>query len=224
MKNEKLRADIKRELNRPTSMKKLAELLNRCYVALGEQQVQEGQYDDELHEAWQSRLIGLIKSYRAADDGSEVRDVFRAITAHIEVQPMSMTMLPAEAQAGLALQRNEIDRLKQQLRAEGDRITELRQDAMDMTSALGDAHSENYRIIEELRGWKLRAFAAEDERDSLLEMNANQAATITSLRGCLEFIYPFVKGKTVSNRRAAQGPIYTINIGAEIEKVLGGDL
>lgn len=137
----------------------LAELLNRCYVALGEQQVQEGQYDDELHEAWQSRLIGLIKSYRAADDGSEVRDVFRAITAHIEVQPMSMTMLPAEAQAGLALQRNEIDRLKQQLRAEGDRIAELRQDALDMTSALGDAHSENYRILEELRAWKLRAFA-----------------------------------------------------------------
>lgn len=33
---EKLRADIKRELNRPTSMKKLAELLNRCYVALGD--------------------------------------------------------------------------------------------------------------------------------------------------------------------------------------------
>ena len=38
MNNEQLRADIKRELNRPTSMKKLAELLNRCFVALGEQQ------------------------------------------------------------------------------------------------------------------------------------------------------------------------------------------
>lgn len=124
MDKEKLRADIKRELSwvQPTV---ISELLNRCYVALGEQQVQEGQYDDELHEAWQSRLIGLIKSYRAADDGSEVRDAFRAITAHIEVQPMSMTMLPAEAQAGLVLQRNEMDRLKQQLRAEGDRIAEL---------------------------------------------------------------------------------------------------
>ena len=54
---EQLRADIKRELNRPTSMKKLAELLNRCYVALGEQQDHEGpDYGDGPEfEGWAER-------------------------------------------------------------------------------------------------------------------------------------------------------------------------
>ena len=67
MNNEKLRSDIKAELNRPTSMKKLAELLNRCFVALGEQQVQEGQYDDELHEAWQCELPSLWSALGSAN-------------------------------------------------------------------------------------------------------------------------------------------------------------
>lgn len=64
MNNEKLRADIKRELSWPISMKKLAELLNRCYVALGEQaSVPDGLLDwavDRWHaEVSQRPLINI---------------------------------------------------------------------------------------------------------------------------------------------------------------------
>lgn len=181
------------------------------------------QIDDDLHAAWRSAMIDLCKSYRFASDGEDVRDTWRDLMAHLDNQPASMTELTdSELRAGIELQRKEIDRLKMHLREEGDRVAELSQDAQTTADALAEAHSENARLIEDLRGWKLRALGVEDERDCLLEMNGKQARTIVSLREALKTIEPYVKDKKVTGRKPLKDGIYTLHIGQIISGALEG--
>lgn len=183
----------------------------------------QDQIDDDLHKAWRDQLIELCKSYRFAADFDDVRDVYRELVSHLDNQPASMTELTdPELRAGIALQLAEIDRLKMHLRDEGDRIAALSQDIQTTSDALGNAHAENARLMDELRGWKLRALCAEDERDTLLEMNGKQAQTIVSLRDAMKTIYPFVRDKVVTGRKPLKPGIYTLHIGQIVRDALEG--
>lgn len=183
----------------------------------------QDQIDDDLHKAWRDRMIDLCKSYRFAYDGEDVRDAWRDLVSHLDNQPASMTELTdAELRAGVALQLAEIDRLKNNLRDEGNRIAEISQNLQTTSEALADAHAENARLMDELRGWKIRALGAEDERDTLLEMNGKQAQTIVSLRDAMETIYPFVRDKVVTGRKPLKSGIYTLHIGQIVRDALEG--
>lgn len=179
------------------------------------------QIDDDLHKAWRDQLIELCKSYRFASDFDDVRDVYRELVSHIDNQPASMTELTdPELRAGIVLQLAEIDRLKTHLRDEGDRIAELSQDLQTTADALAGAHAENVRLMDDLREWKMRALDAEDERDSLLEMNGKQASTIVALRDAMKTIEPYVRDKTVTGRKPLQPGIYTLHIGQIVRDAL----
>lgn len=180
------------------------------------------QIDNELHSAWRTQLLELCKSYRFAYDGEDVRDTWLDLVAHIDCQPASMGLTDPELRAGIALQLKEIDRLKTHLREEGDRIEELRQDLQTTSDALAEAHTENARIMDELRSWKLRALNTEDERDVLLDMNGKQAGTIVSMRDALKTIEPYVRDKKVTGRKPLKEGIYTLHIGQIVRCALEG--
>jgi hypothetical protein len=99
--------------------------------------------DIELHMAWQAKLLDLAREYRIADDGHEVRDAWRSLREHIGVVPASMELADPELRAGIELQRNEIDRLRQHLRCEGDRVAELR-DALHSLAAVSRRYLPDY--------------------------------------------------------------------------------
>lgn len=111
------------------------ELADRLECAQWPQTAEPVEYDEDLHDAWQYRLVELVKQYRDAEAGHEVRDAFRAITAHINVLPMGMAMLPAEARAGLTIQANEIDRLRAHIADLDDQLGDMRRDLNDARSA-----------------------------------------------------------------------------------------
>lgn len=82
-------------------------------------------YDEELCAAWQGKLLDLAREYRIADDGHEVRDAWKDLREHIGALPASIDLTIPELRTGIALQRNEIDRLRSCLSENGDRILEL---------------------------------------------------------------------------------------------------
>lgn len=80
--------------------------------------------DEMLHGAWIARMLELAKEYRAADDGRDVRDAWRALQEHIGVLPASLELTVPELRAGIALQLREIERLRgaiEAMRAAGGR-------------------------------------------------------------------------------------------------------
>ena len=93
-------------------------------------------YDEELHKAWVDACMDVANDFaeeycNMQCDGT--RSHLEAATAHrtklrnmLWDVPTSMALTDSELRAGVELQRKEIDRLKQQLRDEGDRISELR--------------------------------------------------------------------------------------------------
>ena len=73
--------------------------------------------DEMLHRAWEERMLELVKDYRAADDGLEVRDAWRELQEHIGVLPASLELAVPELRAGIALQLREIERLRSAIEA-----------------------------------------------------------------------------------------------------------
>ena len=92
--------------------------------------------DEELHKAWVDACMNVAHDFaeeycNMQCDGT--RSHLEAATAHrtklrdtLWNVPASMAMTDPELRAGVTLQRKEIDRLKEQLRDEGDRIAELK--------------------------------------------------------------------------------------------------
>lgn len=92
--------------------------------------------DEELHKAWVDACMEVAHDFaeeycNMQCDGT--RSHLEAATARrtklrdmLWDVPASMALTDQELRAGVELQRKEIDRLKQQLRDEGDRIAELK--------------------------------------------------------------------------------------------------
>ena len=92
--------------------------------------------DEELHKAWVDACMEVAHDFaeeycNMQCDGT--RSHLEAATARrtklrdmLWDVPASMALTDPELRAGVELQRKEIDRLKQQLRDEGDRIAELK--------------------------------------------------------------------------------------------------
>lgn len=99
--------------------------------------------DEMLHSAWQGKMLDLVREYRIADDGRDVRDAWRELRQHIGVLSDSMELTVPELRAGIELQLKEIDRLRQHLRDEGDRVTELR-DALHSLASVARRYLPDY--------------------------------------------------------------------------------
>lgn len=96
--------------------------------------------DDMLYQ-WKGELLDYAREYRIADDGQEVRDAWRDLKAHIDELPSALS--DAELRAGIALQLREIDRLRQMLRDESDRVSELR-DVLRALAAVARRYLPDY--------------------------------------------------------------------------------
>lgn len=75
---------------------------------------------------WRARMLDLVREYRIADDGDEVRAAWKDIREHLEGIPVDAKITPPEWRAGIELQKREIDSLRQTLRNEGERIENLK--------------------------------------------------------------------------------------------------
>ena len=99
--------------------------------------------DEDLHAAWRLKMLDLVREYRIADDGEEVRDAWRDIRDHLGVLPASMDLSTQELRCGIALQLKEIDRLRQLIRVECDRVSVLR-DALRSLIAVSSRYLPDY--------------------------------------------------------------------------------
>ena len=82
-------------------------------------------YDSDLHAAWRVKLLDIVKEYRIAEDGNDVRGAWKAIHRHIAEIPSSMDINVNEMLTGISLQRKEIESLRESLRENECRILEL---------------------------------------------------------------------------------------------------